>query len=188
MKTLIGLAARGTVLMACVVVASAQQPEAPKALKSFDFMGGRVTILQSGADTGGSSALLDIHVPANGGPPPHIHTREDEVYLVKSGTFQFFMDGMCRQAGPGATLYMPKGHMHAFKNIAKVTGEQLLFVYPAGLERFFREVHDLDLKMPEDFNKLNELSNTKYGINHVPDHDFHAGACTIVSTTDASAK
>ena len=39
----------------------------------------------------------------NGGPPPHIHTREDEVYLVKRGTFQFFMDGICRQAGPGAT-------------------------------------------------------------------------------------
>lgn len=188
MKTLIGLAARGTVLMACVVVASAQQPAAPKALKSFDFMDARVTILQSGADTGGSSALLDIHVPANGGPPPHIHTREDEVYFIKSGTFQFFMDGMCRQAGPGATLYMPKGHMHAFKNIAKVTGEQLLFVYPAGLEQFFREVHDLDLKMPVDFKKLNELSNTKYGINHVPDHDFHAGACTIVGTTEASAK
>jgi mannose-6-phosphate isomerase-like protein (cupin superfamily) len=182
MKPLLGLAARGTALMACVVVASAQQPPMPKALKSFDFLGTQVTILQSGADTGGSSALLDIRVPANGGPPPHVHTREDEVYLVKSGTFQFFMDGMCRQAGPGATLYMPKGHMHAFKNIAKVTGEQLLFVYPAGLERFFREVHDLDLKMPEDFNKLNELSNTKYGINHVPDHDFHAGACTIVGT------
>jgi mannose-6-phosphate isomerase-like protein (cupin superfamily) len=116
--------------MACVAVASAQQAAAPKALKSFDFLGSQVTILQSGADTGGSSALLAIHVPANGGPPPHVHTREDEVYLVKSGTFQFFMDGMCRQAGPGATLYMPKGHMHAFKNIAKVTGEQLLFVYP----------------------------------------------------------
>jgi hypothetical protein len=83
---------------------------------------------------------------------------------------------------------MPKGHRHAFKNIAKVTGEQLLFVYPAGLERFFREVHDLDLKMPEDFKKLNELSNTNYGINHAPDHDFHAGTCTIVSTADASAK
>jgi hypothetical protein len=35
---------------------------------------------------------------------------------------------------------------------------------------------------------LNELSNTKYGINHVPDHDFHAAACTIVGTTDSSAK
>ena len=57
--------------------------------------------------------------------------------------------------------------MHTFKNIAKDSGEQLLFVYPAGLEQFFREVHDLNLKMPQDFTKLNELSNSKYGINHV---------------------
>jgi mannose-6-phosphate isomerase-like protein (cupin superfamily) len=186
MKALPGLTARGTALMACVVVASAQQP--PKELKAFDFLGTQVTILQSGADTDGSSALLDIRVPANGGPPPHIHTREDEIYLVKSGTFQFFMDGMCRQAGPGAALYMPKAHMHSFRNIAKVTGEQLLFVYPAGLEQFFREVHDLNLKMPEDFSKLNELSNTKYGINHVPDHDFHAGVCTMVRTATRPRK
>jgi mannose-6-phosphate isomerase-like protein (cupin superfamily) len=141
-----------------------------------------------GADTGSSSALLDIRIPANAGPPPHIHTREDEVYLIKQGTFQFFMDGICLQAGPGATVYMPKGHMHTFKNIAKHAGEQLLFVYPAGLEQFFREVHDLGLKMPQDFDRLNELSNDKYGINHVPGHDFHAGTCTGVAATGASAK
>jgi len=58
--------------------------------------------------------------------PAHIHSREDEVYLIKSGTFQFLMDGVCLQAEPG------------------------------------------------------ELANTKYGINHVPDHDFHAGACKNV--------
>jgi hypothetical protein len=31
------------------------------------------------------------------------------------------------------------------------------------------------LKVPQDFQKLNELANSKYGINLVPDHDFHAG-------------
>ncbi len=138
-------------------------------------------LLQSATDTGGTLALLDLLIPANSGPPPHIHTREDELYVIKRGTFQFFMDGICRQAGPGAAFYMPKGHMHMFKNVAKETGEQLLFIYPAGLEQFFREVHDLDFKMPQDFNKMNELSNRKYGINHEPGHDFHAGPCEIIN-------
>jgi len=33
-----------------------------------------------------------------------------------------------------------------------------------------------------------ELANDKYGINHVPGHDFHAGACTGVGATGASTK
>jgi mannose-6-phosphate isomerase-like protein (cupin superfamily) len=179
MKSAVGFVACVIALGACVATVAQNRPTMDES-QSFDFLDSRITILQSGADTGGTSALLDIHIPANGGPPPHIHTREDEVYLIKHGTFQFFMDGICRQVGPGATIYMPKGHMHTFKNIAKDSGEQLLFVYPAGLEQFFREVHDLNLKMPQDFTKLNELSNSKYGINHVPGHDFHAPSCSVV--------
>jgi len=149
--------------------------------------GGTYTILVSGAQTAGRYCLVDMLVPDGGGPPPHIHSREDEVYLIKRGTFQFFMDGICLQAEPGATVYMPKGHTHGFKNISKRAGEQLMFVYPAGLEQFFLDVHNLDLKMPRDFDKLNELSNSKYGINHLPGYDFHAGTCTVVTASSASA-
>ncbi len=86
------------------------------------------------------------------------------------------------QAGRGTTLYMPKGHFHTFKNISKQTGVQLMFVYPAGIEQFFWEIHAQNLQVPQDFPTLNELANTKYGINLVPDHNFHAGACKIVNT------
>jgi mannose-6-phosphate isomerase-like protein (cupin superfamily) len=144
------------------------------------FSGFPTKILISGADTAGASALLDIQIPSNAGPPAHIHSREDEVYFIKSGTFQFLLDGVCLEAGPGSSVYMPKGHFHTFKNISKQPGEQLMFVYPAGIEQFFWEVHELNLKMPRDFQKLNELANTKYGINHVPNHDFHAGACAVI--------
>lgn len=47
----------------------------------------------------------------------------------------------------------------------------------AGLEQFFREIQELGLKMPDDFDKMNELSNKKYGINYVPGYDFHADQC-----------
>jgi hypothetical protein len=55
-----------------------------------------------------------------------------------------------------------------------------MFVYPAGIEQFFWELSKLKLTMPQDFPKLNELANSRYGINLVPDHDFHAGPCKIV--------
>jgi mannose-6-phosphate isomerase-like protein (cupin superfamily) len=169
-------------LMGSLVAAPASQPSASR---SFEFMGKmKMTILLAGSDTGGSSALLDVRVPPNTGPIPHIHAREDEIYVIKQGTFQFFMNGTCIQAGPGATVYMPKGHMHVWKNISKHTGEQLMFVYPAGLERFFREVHDLGLKMPQDFDKMNELSNRKYGVNYIQSYDFHAGTCKVIAAAE----
>jgi mannose-6-phosphate isomerase-like protein (cupin superfamily) len=167
-------------LLTLAGVGVAQTPPTTDPTRSFSFLGFQTKILIAGADTGGASALLDIQIPSNAGPPAHIHSREDEVYYIKSGTFQFLMDGVCLQAGPGASVYMPRGHFHTFKNISKGTGEQLMFVYPAGIERFFWEVHELNLQMPKDFKKLNELSSSKYGIDNVPDHDFHAGACTVV--------
>ena len=172
----------GTTLavLALTGLSLAQTPSIESPSRSFTFLGFPTKILVAGADTGGASALLDMMIPSSSGPPAHIHSREDEVYLIKSGTFRFLMDGVCLQAGPGTTVFMPKGHFHTFKNISKQAGEQLMFVYPAGIEKFFWEVHELGLQMPQDFQKLNELANSKYGINHVPDHDFHAGTCKIV--------
>jgi mannose-6-phosphate isomerase-like protein (cupin superfamily) len=175
-------------LAACSAIVSAQDTVAADASKAFDFLGLRATILLSGAETGDASALIDVYIPASVGPGAHIHTREDEVYLIKSGTFQFFMDGICLQAGPGATLYLPKRHVHAFKNITQSSGELLLFVYPAGLDRYFREIHDLQLTMPQDRNKLFELSENKYGITYFPGHDFHAGVCRVVEAINTSTK
>lgn len=168
------------VVLALTGLSLAQSPPTASPSRSFSFLGFATKILVSGADTGGASALLDVQIPSNSGPPAHIHSREDEVYFIKSGTFEFLMDGVCLQAGPGASVYMPKGHFHTFKNISKQAGEQLMFVYPAGIEQLFWEVHELSLKMPQDFQKLNDLANSKYGINLVPDHDFHAGTCKIV--------
>jgi mannose-6-phosphate isomerase-like protein (cupin superfamily) len=168
------------VAFALAGLSRAQAPATTSHSSSFSFLGFPTKILISGADTGGASALMEVKIPSNAGPPAHIHSREDEVYFIKTGTFQFLMDGVCLQAGPGTSVYMPKGHFHTFKNISKQVGEQLMFVYPAGIEQFFWEVHERDLKMPQDFLKLNDLANSKYGINLVPDHDFHAGTCEVV--------
>lgn len=157
----------------------AQSAPAASAPRSFTFLGFPTKVLISGADTANASALLDVQIPSKGGPPAHIHSREDEVYFIKSGTFQFFMDGVCLQAGPGTSVYMPKGHFHTFKNISKQTAEHLMFVYPAGLEQFFWQVSQMTLTLPQDFPKLNELAKT-YGMDLVPDHEFHAGPCKIL--------
>src|SRR5688500_9349940 len=76
--------------------------------------------------TGGAFALAETWVPPGGGPPPHIHAREDELFCVLEGTFAF-RDGDHTLVGtPGFCAYMHKGGLHAFKNIGHTPGRLFL--------------------------------------------------------------
>ncbi len=47
-----------------------------------------MTFKASGEDTGGAYSLTDSMVPPRGGPPPHIHHREDEAFWVLEGVLE----------------------------------------------------------------------------------------------------
>src|SRR5437763_14005735 len=68
--------------------------------KAYWVVGDLYTILASGADTGGAYALIHATVPPGGGPPPHVHRREDEAFYVLGGEVAFHADG--RDVGAGA--------------------------------------------------------------------------------------
>jgi len=41
--------------------------------------------LATGEDTNGKYALLEAIVPPGGGPPPHVHSREEEGFYILEG-------------------------------------------------------------------------------------------------------
>jgi mannose-6-phosphate isomerase-like protein (cupin superfamily) len=49
-------------------------------------------------------------IPPNGGPPPHIHTREDETFYVLEGNPSFWVQDHWIDAGPGDFVNIPIGH------------------------------------------------------------------------------
>jgi hypothetical protein len=49
------------------------RPDTDRALTHLGMVGDTYTILLTGADTAGRYTLIDMHVPAGGGPPPHRH-------------------------------------------------------------------------------------------------------------------
>jgi uncharacterized RmlC-like cupin family protein len=52
------------------------------------IVGDTMTLKATGQSTGGSLVLLENLTAPGGGPPPHIHTREDEFFYVLEGTFE----------------------------------------------------------------------------------------------------
>jgi uncharacterized RmlC-like cupin family protein len=86
---------------------------------------------------------MEIIVYPQTGSPPHIHSREDESFLVQSGEIQFQIDGQTLVATPGTFIYSPRGQTYLFMNVSDQPATMLCWVTPAGLEQFFMEIGTL---------------------------------------------
>jgi quercetin dioxygenase-like cupin family protein len=96
--------------------------------------------LAIGEDTNGRYALWEAVVSPGGGPPPHVHSREEEGFYVLEGEITFLAREQTLVAGPGTFVNMPVGMRHAFKNESSRPARMLISVAPAGLEQMFFEV------------------------------------------------
>ena len=134
--------------------------------------------LALGEDTNGKYATWEALVPPGGGPPPHVHSREEEGFYVLEGeiTFQFGVERFV--AGTGTFANMPVGTPHSFKNEGSKPARMLISVAPAGLEQMFFEVgvpraEGATTALPptkEEVEKLLDVA-PKYGIEiRLPGH------------------
>jgi mannose-6-phosphate isomerase-like protein (cupin superfamily) len=96
--------------------------------------------LATGDDTDGKYALWEAIVTPGGGPPPHVHSREEEGFYILEGEIALYIDGQRLIATAGMFANMPVGTTHWFKNETRVPARMLLSVAPAGLEKMFFEV------------------------------------------------
>ena len=95
--------------------------------------------LATGDDTNGKYALFEALVGPGGGPPPHVHSREEEGFYVLEGEITFTINGERVVATTGTFANMPVGTPHSFKNESGRPARMLISVAPAGLEKMFFE-------------------------------------------------
>jgi quercetin dioxygenase-like cupin family protein len=103
--------------------------------------GDGITILASGQDTNGAYAQVEGVLAPRGEAPPHIHHREDETFYILEGSLELRVGEVTYLAGPGDYLQVPRGTVHALRNVGEHTARALVTFVPAGLERFFAEVY-----------------------------------------------
>jgi quercetin dioxygenase-like cupin family protein len=96
--------------------------------------------LATGADTNGKYAQWEALVPPGGGPPPHVHSREEEGFFILEGEITLTVNGERIVAKAGTFANMPVGTPHSFKNESEQPTKMLISVAPAGLEQMFFEV------------------------------------------------
>src|SRR5262249_9125382 len=115
-------------------------PDDPTA-RHISLVGDVYTILLSGEDTDGRYCLIDMNVPAGGGPPPHRHDFE-EMFTLVDGEIEFTFRGETSTIRAGSTINIPANAPHSFRNKSSGVARMLCMCTPAGQEEFFMTIGD----------------------------------------------
>jgi quercetin dioxygenase-like cupin family protein len=105
--------------------------------RTIAVVGDVYRFLATSDDTNGRYALWEALVPPVGGPPPHVHSREEEGSYILEGEIAFTINGERVVAMAGMFANMPVGTPHGFKNESNKPAKMLISVAFAGLEKMF---------------------------------------------------
>ena len=139
----------------------------PSDCKSMTAFGDEVTILLGPEQTGGLFTMFTGLVQPGGGPPPHVHAKEDEWFYVLEGKAEFLKEGVWHEAPVGTAVFTPKGVVHTFRNAGDVPLKMLMHTSPCGFEKFFSRCAD-EFAKPEgpDMGSIMAIAG-EHGINFV---------------------
>src|SRR6478672_8545535 len=103
--------------------------------RTIAVVGDVYRFLATGEDTNGKYAMFEAIVGPGGGPPPHVHSREEEGFYIIEGEITLVIDGKTLVAKAGTFANLPVGVPHSFKNETSRPAKMLISVAPAGLEK-----------------------------------------------------
>src|SRR5262245_19158262 len=101
--------------------------------------GNLTTNLAERKDTNGAFLLVEAMLAPGTEPPPHVHTREDELFYVLEGEFDVYVGKEAFKVEAGECVFLPRFKPHAFV-IRSPRLHVLALFTPAGLEEAFRSM------------------------------------------------
>jgi len=117
----------------------------------------------AGSDTKNQLVEWVSNVEPGIGIPPHIHTKEDEIFRVLQGQIELMVDGKTTILNEGDLAFAPKNIPHSWKVIGTEKAKMMTTAFPAGIEYMFKELAKLP-DGPPDFAKVSEIC-AKHGVN-----------------------
>ena len=119
----------------------------------------------SGSDTNNQIVEWVNNVAPGVGIPPHIHTKEDEIFRVLKGKVEMLVGDKVLILEEGDIAYAPKNVVHSWKIIGTENASMSTSAFPAGIEIMFKELSKLP-QGPPNFDKVAEICG-KHGIRFV---------------------
>ncbi len=82
--------------------------------------------------------IAELLAPAGWASPVHMHTKEDETFIVLEGELRVQIAGEVHKVLPGGSVFMPRDIPHAYRAEAHET-RFLVVANPGGFDRWFIE-------------------------------------------------
>jgi quercetin dioxygenase-like cupin family protein len=135
--------------------------------RKVNILGIPMVIRIHGRDTGGVVSAVESHDVPGGGPPPHIHSREDETFQVLEGKYEFKVDGDTFIAETGTTIFAPRGIPHTYRYLGQSPGRLMCVITPAGFEGFFEAIGALTPEQQQDLPRVIAIAK-EFGLEFLP--------------------
>ena len=94
----------------------------------------------TGEDTGGAFDYFIVEVAPKGGPPLHVHHKQEETIHVLTGRFKVRIGDELFELDAGAFAYLPSEIPHAFLNLTDEPAEIIVVYTPGGGHKFYEEL------------------------------------------------
>lgn len=115
----------------------------------------------SNAESNGAIVIADVQAVPGGEPPRHVHTLEDEIFIIKEGAVTFFIGDDVITAKEGDIVFAPRNIAHHFS----ITSDFLratVMATPGNIEHFFRSItrpYDGDVVPPVQIPTQEEITH-----------------------------
>lgn len=122
----------------------------PNQHQRIEWLGRSVlSVLLDGQASGGRLTVIEVKAERGDASPFHIHSQEDETFVVLEGSMTVWIGEERYHIGAGGIGFLPRGLPHGYR----FTGDRtraLNICTPSGLENFFRSAGwDLSRPKPE---------------------------------------
>lgn len=108
--------------------------------------GSELAILLDAAITGGQLTVIDNHAPRGHASPVHVHSRDDEAFLLIDGQMTVWVGEERHRLRPGGIVFLPRNIPHAVR--CDIASRTLVLSTPAGFQEAVFRSAGWDLSQP----------------------------------------
>ncbi|MGQ4598386.1 cupin domain-containing protein [Nocardia sp. R6R-6] len=136
------------------------------------FFRNMVDVIAGAEQTGGAYAMFELIGPPGDEVPLHVHTEEDEAFLLLEGEMTVWVGDDVRTLRAGDYALMPKHVVHCYKVTSDTAARWIAITSPAGFEDYVIEISEpaAERRLPDfagfDPEKMAEAGkiSEKYGV------------------------
>ena len=125
--------------------------------RSIDLGNFEMSVLVTGAESGGLFSLLEATEPPNFGPPMHIHHDCAEAFYVLEGEYRIFIEGAEHRCPAGSFILIPSGLRHGFR-VGGQPSRKLNLYAPAEMIGYFNDLSTVIAAGDADPRRLDDIA------------------------------